>query len=121
MTKFRSRWSAPAALALMLAVTAHAVELETGVLRVEPNQLVTCIVTHFAKIPQDLTVELVDGFNGSARSQRTCFHEDPARPCDIETVGVTTLFVFCRVTASSRSTVRGLIQNLATGSTAEAR
>src|SRR5262249_9346156 len=41
MTKFRSRWSAPAALALMLAGTAHAVELETGVLRVEPNQLVT--------------------------------------------------------------------------------
>ena len=124
MSRF-GRWKMAVTAALCLGSEAFATTLVTGAVRVEPDEIVVCTALNVGVDAEaGLQVELLAAQPSAPVSLRKfeCLSKNPGDVCDVgfQNDGGST-FVFCKVTSSNKRTVRGVIQNVATGASLEAR
>jgi len=115
-----------ASLALVLAGTAHAAQMATGGVRIKTGQAVVCTATNVAVTEQVLKVELFDGTDastGSVSGPVLCPKRLFGGTClQVMALGLDTdRFVSCKITTPSVATTRGMIANLTSGVSSEAK
>ena len=114
-----------AALALALGTAAHAADLFTSSLLVEPGQVVTCTAVNNGRGAQDIVVELDEGSSGPVFGPQNCEFVKPGGICrqlvSFPLSAGAHHVVMCRVTVATKATVRGTIANDTTGNNSLAR
>jgi hypothetical protein len=112
-------------LALVLGGSAHAGQMVTGGVKIKANQVVACTATNVTETAQDLKVELFDGTNastGSVSGPVSCPKRLFGGTCLEVMVGdINDRFVSCKITTSSLANTRGMIANLTSGVSSEAK
>jgi hypothetical protein len=116
------QWLATASAVFALSSSAGAVEIFTSALQIRPGEVVTCSAANSANSAQEIFVELLDG-GASLLGPQDCVAVKPRGVCrQVASFQPSDdHFVSCRITASSRAAVRGLIENDTRGNSSPAR
>lgn len=117
------RWILPLAVfGIVIAGQAHAAALFTSAIPVSAGNNAECIVTNVGTTPLDITVELLDEGAGSFQAPTTCANRDPGRSCGQFVFGSPVFrSLTCKVVTPKPKKVRGILINVTTGMTSEAR
>jgi len=124
MSRF-PRWTMAVVAALSLGSEAFGATLTTGTVRADPDEIVVCTALNAGTSTEDgFSVELLEARPTAplSLSKHECVFGTPGEVCDTGYQNAdVTRFIFCRVTAPDKRTVRAAIQNVTTGAALEAR